>query len=81
VRAVPKPGVCLDAAAQEAEVLRLVQCPALGQSTKVALLSLFTFDSIQPTGRLRLLGDSYLRVLGASGDVEPYCGLEGIYEN
>ena len=81
VRALPAPGLGLDADTQDGELLYLVACPSLGQSQKVSLLSLFAFDAIGPTGRLRLLGDAYARVLGARASVEPYCGLEGIYEN
>ena len=81
VRVLPAPGICLDVATQDEELHYLVACPSLGQSQKVSLLSLFAFDSIGPTGRLRLLGDAYARVMGARASAEPYCGLEGIYEN
>ena len=81
VRSLPAPGLGLDADTQDGELLYLVACPSLGQTQKASLLSLFAFDAIGPTGRLRLLGDAYARVLGARASVEPYCGLEGIYEN
>lgn len=80
VRALAPP-IMLDEAAQDAELLRLLASPALGQSQKAALASLFTYAAIQASGRLRLLGNAYARVLGAAGYAEPYCGLEGIYEN
>ncbi len=79
-RTVAKP-VMLDEQAQDAEMRALLACPALDQPQKVALASLFTYSSIMPTGRLRLLGDSYVRLLGAAGRAEPYCGVEGIFEN
>jgi len=79
-RALPKP-IVLDPQAQDAELLNLLDCPALQQAQKTALISLFAYDTIRPAGRLRMLGDAYARALGAAGQQEPYCGYEGLYEN
>jgi hypothetical protein len=80
IRATPKP-IVLDEAAQDAELLRLLACPDLGQAQKAALATLFAYSSIQPSGRLRLLGNAYTWILGEAGHAEPYCGIEGLYEN
>ena len=75
IRAIEKP-IMLDEAAQDAELL-----PNLGQAQKAALVSLFAYSGIDASGRLRLLGNAYTWILGEAGRAEPYCGLEGIYEN
>lgn len=80
IRAVQKP-IVLDEAAQDAELLRLLARPELGQAQKAALVGLFAYSAIQPSGRLRLLGNAYGWLLGEAGHAEPYCGLEGVYEN
>jgi hypothetical protein len=73
--------VCLEEDAQTAEVLHLLACPALGHAPKACLLSLFALDCIGNISRLRILGDAYVRVLGAQANAEPRYGKEGLYDN
>jgi hypothetical protein len=66
---------------KDAEFLLFLDCPALGQPQKVALAKMFTYSSILPPSRLRMLGDSYVWLFGVAGSAEPYCGIEGLFEN
>lgn len=79
---VPQPGVCLDAATQQAELGRMMRCQALSKHARYAYASVFALSATsRPRARLAILGNGYLEALENLGNIPAHPGFEAIYDN